>query len=53
MFKMVDMLETGAPLKEVRSAAALLGAATNGFAERRMNASIQHALSGRTMDSLT
>jgi molecular chaperone HscA len=29
-----------------------LSAATEEFAARRMNASIQHALAGRTMDSL-
>jgi molecular chaperone HscA len=52
MFKLGDMLETEAPLEELRGATVALGSATDGFAARRMNASISQALSGRTMDSL-
>jgi molecular chaperone HscA len=52
MFKLADTLETDAPVEQVRSASAALGAATDGFAGQRMNASISKALSGRTMDSL-
>jgi molecular chaperone HscA len=53
MFKLADTLETEAPVEQVRSASAVLGAATDGFAAQRMNASISKALAGRTMDSLT
>jgi molecular chaperone HscA len=52
MFKVGDMLETEAPLDELRAATASLGAVTDEFAARRMNASISQALAGRTMDSL-
>ena len=52
LFKVGDMLETDAALQELRTATALLGAVTDEFAARRMNASISQALSGRTMDSL-
>jgi len=52
MFKVGDMLETEAPLAELRVATAALGAATDQFAARRMNASIKKALAGQTMDSL-
>jgi molecular chaperone HscA len=47
-----DALETSAALEELRSATAALGSATDAFAALRMNASIQQALAGRTMDSL-
>jgi molecular chaperone HscA len=46
------MLETDAPLDELRKATQALGAVTDEFAARRMNASISKALAGRTMDSL-
>jgi molecular chaperone HscA len=52
MFKVGDMLETSASLEALRSSTTELGASTDVFAARRMNASIQHALAGRTMDSL-
>jgi molecular chaperone HscA len=52
MFTLGDALETEAPVEQVRKASAALGAATDGFAAQRMNASISKALSGRTMDSL-
>jgi molecular chaperone HscA len=53
MFKVGDMLETEAPLQELRAATVALSAVTDEFAARRMNASISKALAGRTMDSLT
>jgi molecular chaperone HscA len=52
MFKVADMLETESPLAELRPATAALGAVTDEFAARRMNASISKALAGQTMDSL-
>ena len=52
MFCVADMLETEAPLEDLRTATAALGAATDEFAARRMNASIRLALAGRSMDSL-
>ena len=52
MFKVGEMLETQAPLDELRAASAALGSVTDEFAARRMNASISKALAGRTMDSL-
>lgn len=52
MFRLADMLETEAPLDELRPATATLSSATDEFAARRMNASIRQALAGRTMDSL-
>jgi len=52
MFRVGDMLETQATLTDLRAATLALGSATDEFAARRMNASISHALSGRTMDSL-
>jgi molecular chaperone HscA len=52
MFRVGDMLETEAPLQDLRAATVALGAATDEFAARRMNASISLALAGRTMDSL-
>jgi molecular chaperone HscA len=52
MFRVGDMLETEAPLVELRAATLALGTVTDEFAARRMNASISQALAGRTMDSL-
>jgi molecular chaperone HscA len=52
MFVLGDMLETDAPLPQLREASAALGSATDGFAAKRMNASISKALAGRSMDSL-
>ena len=52
MFRLADALETEAALPDLRTASAALGAATNDFAAKRMNASINQALSGRSMDSL-
>ena len=52
MFRLADALETDSPVALVRVASAALGAATDGFAAARMNASISKALAGRTMDSL-
>ncbi|MBK9441376.1 MAG: Fe-S protein assembly chaperone HscA [Comamonadaceae bacterium] len=52
MFKVGDMLETDAPLAELRVATSALGLSTDEFAARRMNASISKALAGQSMDSL-
>jgi molecular chaperone HscA len=52
MYRVGDMLETDAPLADLRRATAALGSATDEFAARRMNASISQALAGQTMDSL-
>ncbi len=52
MFKLADVLETQSPVEQVRAANAALGAATDGFAAQRMNASISKALAGRSMYSL-
>ncbi|MCW2312699.1 Fe-S protein assembly chaperone HscA [Rhodoferax antarcticus] len=52
MYRVGDMLETEAPLADLRRATASLGSATDEFAARRMNASISQALAGQTMDSL-
>ena len=52
MFGVGDMLETEAPVEELRAATMALGTVTDEFAARRMNASISQALAGRTMDSL-
>ena len=52
MYRVGDMLETEAPLADLRRASAALGSATDEFAARRMNASISQALAGQTMDSL-
>ncbi len=52
MYRVGDMLETEAPLANLRRATAALGSATDEFAARRMNASISQALAGQTMDSL-
>ncbi|CAN5204146.1 Fe-S protein assembly chaperone HscA [soil metagenome] len=52
MFMVGDMLETEAPVEELRARTTHLGAVTDEFAARRMNASIRKALAGRTMDTL-
>jgi len=52
MFMVGDMLETEAPVEELRIKTVALGAVTDEFAARRMNASIRKALAGRTMDTL-
>jgi molecular chaperone HscA len=52
MFRVGDVLETQASLLDLRAATLALGAVTDEFAARRMNASITRALAGRTMDSL-
>jgi molecular chaperone HscA len=52
MYRLADMLETEAPLADLRRASAALSSATDEFAARRMNASISQALAGQTMDSL-
>jgi molecular chaperone HscA len=52
MFMVGDMLETDAPVQDLRARTTQLGAATDEFAARRMNASILKALAGRTMDTL-
>jgi molecular chaperone HscA len=52
MFEVADCLETDGAVQTVLDATGLLSAATAEFAARRMNASIQQALAGRSMDSL-
>jgi len=52
MYRVGDMLETEAPLADLRRATTALSSATDEFAARRMNASISQALAGQTMDSL-
>ena len=52
MYQLAEQLETEAPTYRVGAAAKLLSDATAEFASRRMNASIQKALSGRTLESL-
>lgn len=52
MHRVADMLETEAPVEELRAATNTLGSVTDEFAARRMNASIRQALAGQTMDSL-
>jgi len=52
MYQVGDMLETEAPLTDLRRATTALSSATDEFAARRMNASISQALAGQTMDSL-
>jgi molecular chaperone HscA len=49
-----DILETGGDdsLKALKAAAAVLDQATNEFAARRMNASVQRALAGQKFDDL-
>ncbi|WP_180125060.1 Fe-S protein assembly chaperone HscA [Rhodoferax sp. BLA1] len=52
MYRVGEMLETDAPLADLRRATSALSSATDEFAARRMNASISQALAGQTMDSL-
>jgi molecular chaperone HscA len=52
MFKLADVLETEEDVQGLRIASAELSSATGEFAARRMNASIQQALAGRTVESL-
>jgi molecular chaperone HscA len=52
MFQLADRLETEAAVQTVLDATQALSAATAEFAARRMNASIQQVLAGRSMDSL-
>jgi len=52
MYQLAEQLETNAPTYRVGAASKLLSDATAEFASRRMNASIQRALAGRTLESL-
>lgn len=52
MYRVAEMLETEAPLADLRRATSALSSATDEFAARRMNASISQALAGQSMDSL-
>ena len=52
MYMVGDMLETEAPVEDLRTRTATLASVTDEFAARRMNASIRKALAGRAMDSL-
>jgi molecular chaperone HscA len=52
MFKLAEVLETEEDVQGLRVASAELSSATGEFAARRMNASIQQALAGRTVESL-
>jgi molecular chaperone HscA len=52
LYQLAEQLETNAPTHSLGAAAKLLSDATAEFASRRMNASIQRALSGRTLESL-
>jgi molecular chaperone HscA len=52
MFAVADALETEAAVEDLRASTAALGSVTDGFAAKRMNASISKALAGQTMDSL-
>jgi molecular chaperone HscA len=52
MFHVADKLETESTVQFLLGATMALSSATAEFAARRMNASIQKALAGRTMDSL-
>lgn len=52
MFRLAEVLETEDDAQALRVQAAELSSATGEFAARRMNASIQHALAGRTLESL-
>ncbi|MFP8779825.1 Fe-S protein assembly chaperone HscA [Hydrogenophaga sp. RWCD_12] len=52
MFKLADVLETEEDVQGLRIASAELSSATGEFAARRMNASIQQALAGRSLESL-
>ncbi|MDQ7743876.1 Fe-S protein assembly chaperone HscA [Hydrogenophaga pseudoflava] len=52
MFQLAEVLETEEDAQALRIASAELSSATGEFAARRMNASIQQALAGRTVESL-
>jgi len=52
MFKLAEVLETEEDVQALRIQSAELSSATGEFAARRMNASIQQALAGRTVESL-
>ena len=52
IYSVADSLETDAEVEALRLSTSALSAATDAFAARRMNASIQKALAGRAMDSL-
>ncbi len=52
MFRLADVLETEEDVQGLRIASAELSSATGEFAARRMNASIQQALAGRSLESL-
>lgn len=52
MFRLADVLETNEDTQELRVQSAHLSSATGEFAARRMNASIQQALAGRSLESL-
>ncbi len=51
MFQLAELLETEEDTQALRIGSAELSAATGEFAARRMNASIQQALAGRTLES--
>src|SRR5450830_1540585 len=53
LYRLAEQLETEAPLERVREASEALSQETAEFAARRMNASIQRALSGQLIDSLS
>lgn len=53
LYRLADHLETEAPLERLREASEALSQETAEFAARRMNASIQRALSGQLIDSLS
>ncbi|MBL8386684.1 MAG: Fe-S protein assembly chaperone HscA [Hydrogenophaga sp.] len=52
MFRLAELLETEEDAQALRIGSAELSSATGEFAARRMNASIQQALAGRTVESL-
>jgi molecular chaperone HscA len=52
MFKLAEVLETEEDVQGLRIVSAELSSATGEFAARRMNASIQQALAGRSLESL-
>ena len=53
LYRLAEQLETEAPLERLREASEALAQETGEFAARRMNASIQRALSGQLIDSLS
>ena len=52
MFRMAELLETEEDAQALRIQSAELSSATGEFAARRMNASINQALAGRSLESL-